>query len=139
MSVDLHVYLARSRMPNPSDWASAILASGYEVELEAEFDVDTFHGFLQCKYKEHLAEFEYDADPLTDNDREALALPDDYDFVVSILSGASPQEFIPALIAAGILCSQTGGLFFDPRSGDRVPAVSALGMLKDKVAECEVT
>jgi hypothetical protein len=110
---------------------------GYEVEMETEFDVDTFQGYLPCNYKGQLGGFEYDADPLTDNDREALALPDDYDFVVSILCGSSPREFIPALIATAVLCSQTGGLFFDPRSGNRVPAVSALEMLKDRLAESD--
>jgi hypothetical protein len=46
MSVELTVYLARSAMPSTRDWAQAIVEAGFPAELDAEFDVDSFSGFL---------------------------------------------------------------------------------------------
>jgi hypothetical protein len=137
MPADLHVYLPRSSMLAPEQWAAAIIDAGYEAQLDPDFDVDTFNGFLRCSYKGEPAGFEYDSDHLTDNDREALALPAKYDFVVSFITGSSIRDFITSLIASVVLCSQTGGLFSDPESGDRIPAGLVLQMLKSKVSECE--
>jgi hypothetical protein len=121
----------------PEQWAAAIIDAGFEAGLDPDFDVDTYHGFLSCSYKGEPAGFEYDADHLTDNDREALALPDKYDFVVSFITGSDMREFITSLIASVVLCSQTDGLFFDPQNGKRIGGRLVLQMLKSRVADCE--
>jgi hypothetical protein len=59
VSVDLIVYLRRSAMPSPSAWQQAIRATGLSVELDHDFDPDTFSGFLPCKLRGAKSGFEY--------------------------------------------------------------------------------
>lgn len=39
MSYDLVVYLQRSNMPTPAAWHSSIVAAGFPVTLDTDFDV----------------------------------------------------------------------------------------------------
>jgi hypothetical protein len=137
MSVDLNVFLVRSSMPAPAEWTSAITDAGFDAQLDSDFDVDTFTGFLPCTYKGEPAGFEYYADALDADGRATLQLPDEFDFAVTFVTGSNMREFITSLIASGVLCQLSGGAFFDPQSGEFTPADSVSEMLRSEVAECE--
>ena len=124
-------------MPAPGKWASAIADAGFDAQLDSDFDVDSFTGFLPCTYKGEPAGFEYYADPLDADARAELRLPDAFDFAVTFVTGSNMREFITSFIESGILCQISGGTFFDPQSGEFTPADSVLEMLKSEVAECE--
>ena len=51
MSVEIQVFLAGERMPTPEQWAETLRAHGFDVDLDTDFDVRDFSGFLPCKYK----------------------------------------------------------------------------------------
>ena len=137
MSIHLNVYLARSSMPEPKQWAAAITEAGFDAQLDSDFDVDSKTGFLPCKYKGELAGFEYYADSVTPEERAALELSNVFDFAVMFVTGSNMRDFISSLIASGILCKLSGGIFFDPQRHDLTPAERVLEMLQSEVAECE--
>src|SRR5215475_264995 len=59
MSVEIQVFLTGERMPTPEQWAETLRSHGFDVDLDTDFDVRDFSGFLPCKYKGMDAGFEY--------------------------------------------------------------------------------
>jgi hypothetical protein len=49
MSVVIQVFLAAERMPNPEQRAAAIRAHGFDMDLDPDFDVREFTGFLSLQ------------------------------------------------------------------------------------------
>ncbi len=120
MSVEIQVFLRRSRMPAPADWASAI-RQRFELEMDADFDVDEFTGFLPCRYQGEEAGFEYYAEPISVeallqdgvvDDEEAAALGD-IDFLVTFVTHSDLREYAASLIAAALLAELAGGHLAD--------------------------
>jgi hypothetical protein len=126
MSVDLTVYLARTKMPTPVRWAKAIREAGFPADLDADFDVDTFSGFLPCAYDGKPGGFEYLPSQVTDDDRVNLGLPAEYDFSVMFATHSDTRELATSVIAAAVLCQLAGGQLSDPQAGDDVAAPQAL-------------
>ena len=126
MSVDLTVYVARGRMPSPTRWAEAIREAGFPAELDADFDVDAFTGFLPCKYDSKPGGFEYSAGKITDEDRVNLGLPPECDLAVTFATHSDMKELATAVIAAAVLCQLTSGRLSDPQAGEDVTASQAL-------------
>ena len=137
MSVDLTVYLRRSAMPTPSAWQDAIAASGLPVELDTDFDPDTFSGFLPCTIRGAASGFEYFADELSADDAAELDAPQGSDFSVTLVTHSDLKEFVCSAVAAGVLAKVSGGLLFDPQSGDSIPADEALAWSIEQIAAAE--
>jgi hypothetical protein len=137
MSVDLTVYLRRSAMPTPSAWQDAITASGLPVELDTDFDPDTFSGFLPCMIRGAASGFEYFADELSADDAAELEAPKGSDFSVTLVTHSDLKEFACSAVAAGVLAKVSGGLLFDPQSGDSIPADEALAWSTEQLAAAE--
>lgn len=137
MSVDLTVYLARAKMPTPVRWAKAIHEAGFPADLDADFDVDTFSGFLPCTYDGKPGGFEYYAGQITDDDRADLSPPAEYDFSVTFATHSSMRELATSVIAAAVLCSLTGGQLSDPQAGEEVAASQALSWAREMLGQIE--
>ena len=124
-------------MPTPIKWAHAIVDAGFDVQLDPDFDVDNFTGFLPCKNGGIDSGFEYFSDPLSATDRQELGLQDSPDFSVTFCTGSDVREFITSLISAGVLCSICAGTLLDPQSGDSYHDGNVLDWVRGEVAACE--
>ncbi len=137
MSFDLTVYLRRAAMPSPSAWQQAIAATGLPVELDTDFDPDTFTGFLPCKLRGVDAGFEYFSGSLTPEEAAEMGAPSGSDFSVSLVVHSDPRELACAAVAAGALARASGGLLVDPQSGESYPPADALHWAAKQFADAE--
>ena len=137
MSVDLIVYLRRSAMPSPSVWQQAITATGLPVELDTDFDPDTFTGFLPCKLRGAVSGFEYFASPLSPDEASEVGAPSGSDFSVTVVAHSNAKEFACSAVAAGVLAQASGGLLVDPQSGESFSADVASSWAAAQFAEAE--
>ncbi len=124
-------------MPTPDRWAKAIVEAGFDVQLDMDFDVDSFTGFLPCKYKRVESGFEYFASQLSKEERAELELPDSYDFGVTLVTHADLREAAVALVAAGVLCKITSGVFVDPQEGESRSAADVMDYVREGVPVLE--
>ena len=137
MSVDLIVYLRRSAMPTPSEWQQAITATGLPVELDTDFDPDTFNGFLPCKLRGVVSGCEYFAGPMSPAEASEVGAPPGSDFSVTLVTHSDLKEFACSAVAAGALAQASSGLLVDPQSGESFPATDAAGWAAEQFAEAE--
>jgi hypothetical protein len=135
MSVDLIVFAARSSMPAPRAWARAIVDAGFDAELDHEFDVDTFTGYLPCRYAGVDAGFEYLAGP---PEAHHLELPADFDFSVTFSTHSDMRELAASTVAAAVLCALARGILYDPQGDVAVPAGDALKWAREQLKEIDV-
>jgi len=136
MSVELTVYMAREAMPSPRDWAQAIVDAGFPAELDAEFDVDTFSGFLPCRYDGVDAGFEYLSGPIEFVDE--LELPSEFDFSVTFATHSSMRELASSVVSAAALCSVSAGILVDPQADVAVSASEAISWAREQLEEIEL-
>jgi len=136
MSVELTVYMARTAMPSPPDWAQAIVDAGFPAELDVEFDVDTFSGFLPCRYDGGEAGFEYLSGPIEFVDD--LELPSEFDFSVTFVTHSSMRELASSVVSAATLCSMTAGILVDPQADVAVSASEAIAWAREQLEAIEL-
>lgn len=122
-------------MPTPEAWASAIVEAGFPAELDADFDIDTFSGFLPCRYAGVDAGFEYFAGP---PESDEIELPSGVDFAVTLATHAEMRELAASTVAVAVLASLTGGLLYDPQAGLTIAAGDALEWARDQLDEIEL-
>lgn len=123
MSVDLHVYLSRSRMPSAEQWSTAVRDAGYSAYISQDFDVEKHAGFLPCEYEGKDSGFEYYAGALNHCDIEDMELePNEkalfrtFDFSVLIsVKSRQARDHKTANIFAACLAKLSGGLLHDPQ------------------------
>lgn len=140
MSYDLSVYLKRSNMPSPEQWRQAIHDAGFAVDLDADFDIETFGGFLPCPVDGKVSGFELTFAECDPEEIEESGLPLDLDFTVVFSIGSNPLEMISALIASGVLAQLSEGWLVDPQVGQSIPANEALEQGRLLLAEaCSAT
>lgn len=135
MSVELTVYLPRAAMPSPTEWASAIRERGFAVELDAAFDVDTFSGFLPCRFDGEDAGFEYSSGPIEFVDE--LELPSDFDFSVTFSTHSSMRELATSVVCAAVLCAMSRGILVDPQADMTVSADEAVAWAAEMLEEID--
>ena len=136
MSVDLIVYLRRSEMPSPAGWQQALVAAGMPIELDTDFDPDTFSGFLPCKLRA-LSGFEYSAGTLSRAEAVESGAPTGADFSVTLVTGSDMNEFACSVVAAGALAQASDGLLVDPQSGESFLGAQAMAWAAEQFAEAE--
>ncbi len=132
MSISRTVYVRRENMLTPKVWAEAIRAAGFPMEMDADFDVEHFSGFLPCRYDGQGSGFEYFfstlAEMKADNgDDESFAIPDvgDREIGVSFVTHSSMRGLATAVVAAAVLCAQADGVLYDEEAGELIPAKDA--------------
>ena len=135
MSVVLQVFLTAERMPTPQQWAAAVRAHGFDMDLDTDFHVHDSTGFRRCKYKGHDAGFEYyfdavdwnaDPDESDEGIREAIGGRDSF---VSLVTHSSWHEFATSVIASGVLCAISDGVLIDV--DEPISASAAIAWAKD--------
>jgi hypothetical protein len=137
MSVEMSLFLKRSRLATPADWARAIRSSGFDVDLDPAFDPETFSGFLPCRYRGADAGFEYSCHPV-----DPTELPDhvtirlgDRDTVVSFVTHTDLCELATSQIASGVLCAISDGLLWETEGDALVSSAQALEWAKASEGE----
>jgi len=132
------VHLSRARMPSPPAWQNAIRAAGFSVEIDTDFDVDEFSGFLPCTVEGREAGFEYYASPWAPLDatfdEEPEEVPPGTDFFVTLATSSSPREFAASIAASSVLCRMSGGQLTDPQAGKSWSGDAALDWAKTEFA-----
>lgn len=139
MSITTIVFVAESRMIDAQQWASALRTHGFEVDLDTDFDVRTFTGFLPCKYKGGDAGFEYYYDPvagLGDLDARVRAATAGLDHAVSFVTHSDLRELMTSVLSACVLCAETGGVLWDTEGDELVLASDAIA--RARTAEREI-
>ena len=101
-------------MPSPAAWQAAIGEAGFPVQLDTDFDVESFTGFLPCPVLGQVSDFEYYSSPVSGEDVQVLGLPPGTDFSVQLCIGSHSLELVSALAAAGTLAALSGGTLVDP-------------------------
>ncbi len=124
----MSLFVNRSMIPSPVDWAKAIRSSGFDMEMDSDFDPETFTGFLPCKYVGDDAGFEYFREPANKNE-----LPDHVsaavaqrDTMINFVNHSDLKELATSTIASAVLCAISDGVLWDPEADEVVPASRAL-------------
>ena len=129
MSVVMQVFVSDGKMVSATDWANAIRAHGFDMELDRDFDVRAFTGFLPCKYKDRDAGFEYyyesvkDLEPVDRRVKNAIGARD---MVVSFVTHSDFRDLMTSSLAAGVLCALSDGVLWDTEANEFTPAKHAV-------------
>jgi hypothetical protein len=83
------------------------------------------------------AGFEYYSRAVNEEERAETGTPPGVDFVVTLVTHSDLRELACSLVASGVLCYVSGGMLFDPDSGESFPPDRALGWVKEQLAEVE--
>jgi hypothetical protein len=137
MSVDLIVYLRRESMPTPSAWQKAIRDAGFPIELDTDFDPDTFSGFLPCKISGKVSGFEYCSGSLSNSEANEVGATVGSNFSVTLVTHSDLSEYACSAIAAGVLAKVSNGLLVDTQSGESFASSNALAWVTDQLQEIE--
>jgi hypothetical protein len=118
-------------MPSPARWAQAIREAGFPADLDADFDVDTFSGFLPCTYDGKPGGFEYFAGPLADEDRDEMGVSAAHDFSITFATHSDMRGLATSVVAAAVLCQITGGTLVNQQAGEQLAASEAVGYARE--------
>src|SRR5687767_3917914 len=105
MSISLQVFLFADRLPTSRGWANAIRSHGFELEMDPDFDLRTFVGFLPCRYRGEETGFEYffnEIGPDDDVDPEQIG---ERDAVVSFVTHSDIRGLASSTVASYVLCA----------------------------------
>ncbi len=133
MSVTISVYLCDEKMITPARWAAAIRAGGFEMNLDADFDVRTLSGFLPCEYDGTVAGFEYfwKAVDVPSLDSEVAARIGTRSIVVSFNTHSDMRGLMTSTIASAVLCANADGVLWDTEANELVSADDALDWARE--------
>ena len=137
MSIELVVYLRRSLMPSLDVWQRAVRENGFPVEVDHDFDPDTFIAFLPCKLRGSASGFEYFVDQISETDRVEVGAPPGTDFSVTFVTHADLGEFACSVAAAGSLARASGGVLVDAQSGETLEAAAVVAWALEQFADAE--
>ncbi len=126
MSYDLTVRLSRQNMPTPSAWRAAIIEAGFPVQLDSDFDVETFAGFLPAPAHGEQSGFEYYARHISVEEAQRAKLDAGIDFAITFSISSRPLELVSALAAASVLAAISGGTLKNPQEGNSYSASEAV-------------
>lgn len=129
MSMELHVFLSRRRLPDVGQWQAAVDSLGFDMKLDRDTKVGTDTGFLPAVFKGRKSGFEFDVTPASN---VADAYPDIADRLAGLDAagnfrwGGDLDEMLCVLAAAAALVSFSGGVWFDPQEGECRDAAGAV-------------
>jgi hypothetical protein len=131
VSISRTVYSRRSALLTPRAWAEAIRAEGFPLELDPDFDVEKFSGYLPCRFAGRDSGFEYYCSPQADAPPEA----GDRDVAISFVTHSSLRELATAVVAAAVLCARVDGVLHDEESDEFSSAADAVSGARALLAE----
>ena len=112
------------------------MAAGFPAELDSDFDVDEFTGFLPCRYDGADSGFEYFGSTVEPEDD--LELPSGLDFSVTLSTHSDMRELACSVVCASLLCSLTGGILVDPQADVTVSAADAITWAREQLMEIDL-
>ncbi len=133
MSVEMNVFLRADRLPTAQQWADAIVAAGFDAQLDRSVQLTTHTGYLPCRYGGKDSGFEYYRDDLEDVelDPEISEGVGDRDTVVSFVSHGDLRELTCAIIAAAVLTQLADGMYWDTEGDELYPAEGAVRQARE--------
>lgn len=133
MSLGHAVFLKKSKMPSPGEWAAEIRRQGFELSFEP-FDVKIFSGFLPCMYRGRASGFEYFYERVVDAELEddVRRRASGFDVMVTLVTHSSPEHHTCALIASAVLTKLTGGRHWHHESNEFGTAAELLAWARDE-------
>lgn len=143
MPLENHVFITREKMPSPSSWQAAIRKAGFPLEMETQFDVSQFDGFLPCQYQGVGCGFEYFSEGIevAQAAEEAMLTTEETQYLgnrnfrVTFVTYSDYREAISAVIAAAVLCHMADGVLAEGGESPLTPATKVLAWANDLVTE----
>lgn len=118
MSVCLHVLFDRSRLPKLGQWQQRLDETETDLRLQP-LDLDEHTGFWPATFGDAgEAGFEFDLGSSEESFDTVPEAARTFDAVATLTVGASTVELRSAMLAAGALCSSTGGMLLDGATGE---------------------
>jgi hypothetical protein len=122
MSVTVSVFFNAARAPTPVEWQDVIRAAGFDVQLDTDFDFQTFSGFLPATYRGAPAGFELSFERIAADgslgSKERTAAAAGADSCAMLVTHSNLREMVSAALAAAVLAALTGGVLFDDESNE---------------------
>lgn len=142
MSVENNVFIERKNMPAPEAWLKAIREHGFEMDMDTDFDVDEFTGFLPCGYMKQEAGFEYfseeaDLDAMLDEgmlSQDEQKLLGQRRFLVTFATRSDFRDLMTSMIASSVLCAMADGMLAEGGEPPFIPAKDAIAWVKAQEA-----
>lgn len=133
MSVENNVFIRPSSLPTPADWAAAIRAAGFELDIDTDFTWDDFEGFLPAKYKGQDAGFElykedFDLSELSDEEQAEL---EDRSLLVTLVTHADMREYLSSMLASAVLCAMADGRLAEGGEPPFIKSADAIAWARD--------
>jgi hypothetical protein len=138
MSLDIYVFLSKTRLPSAKTWQAALNDLGTSIVLDDSFDPLHDRGFVPCKFGTAATGFEFLLDASEDLLRANRQLanhvrPDD---VCAVFTwGGDLKECAAAVSAAASLTAVAEGIMYDPQEDERFGVIEAQQCARKTVAE----
>ena len=109
------VIFNKANIISPLAWQQCIAKEGFDLDLDTEFDLKVFEGYLPAVYRSVKSGFEYYFSDVIepgdfDNDNHLISGKDAY---VSFITYSNFRECACAMIAAAVLCKNVDGVLCD--------------------------
>jgi hypothetical protein len=117
MSLELHIFMQDSRIPNRDIWQQAIEQAGFPTVLEQTLDLRRDTGFRPTTYKGQSTGFEFYLEPATNilsSYTHIASQVGSRDRCATFRWGGDLIECAAALSAAAALTKLTDGIYFYP-------------------------
>ena len=142
MSVDLDVFLDRSKLPTVTALQEAISREGFPLTFPLDVDLTRHTGYMPVVFQNEESGFEWSLADLNDFNQ----LPDEIRVILPIANAvvsfrfSEMQESLAATVVAAVLAQLAQGLVFDPQDGRIIPSNQAIAdarLIIDTAAKTE--
>lgn len=138
MSMELHVLIAESRLPDRPQWQEEIDALGFDLKLDSSLlQLRESTGFLPCTLQRRKSGFEFciwEATAISETNPELKEKFLGRDLSANFRWGGDLVEMACALIASAALAKLCDGVWFDPQEGVCLTSDEAIDQTKSGVA-----
>jgi hypothetical protein len=122
MSMEIHIFMEDSRVPDRESWQRAIEQADFPAILDPSLDLRDDSGFSPTIYNGQESGFEFYLDPAgsyLENYPHIAAQVGNRDMCVSFRWGGDVVEAAAAISCGAALAKLTDGIYYDPET-DRV-------------------
>ena len=132
--ITYNVFLDRTRLPHAADWARVIREAGFDVQLNTDFEPDSFSGYLPCPddrtgFEYYLESFIAPTMEIGDAGTKAIG---PRNTVATLRFSGRPSDRDAASAAAATLTAMTDGVLFDTEPGHFISADEALAWARNE-------
>jgi hypothetical protein len=132
--ISYNVFLDRERLPTAADWARGLTQSGFETQLDPEFEPRTHSGYLPCPderigFEYYLEPFDAPTPEIGDEGAKVIGTRN---AVVSLRFSGRRLDQQAAANAAATLAALADGVLFDSEPGHFISAADALSWARNE-------